>query len=584
MGKFTAIICTTLLLLTTLAFHAMACDIMNGEFEGDTSPYIVYDSQNSRFLMVYEKCVTSGTDIYGKLIKYDGTALGNEFLIAGDADPENPYSQFGASAAYDSVNKRFLVVWSDDRNDPGATYDVYGQIVNADGTLKGSNFAIADDLSDQFYPKAAFRSAGSTFLVIWSDTRDDAANYEIYGQLVNANGTINSSNVNITNNVNDQDYPDIKYDPATDKFFAVWSDKRNGTYDIIGQLLNGNASPSGGIISISTASGDQWIPSIALDNSNQRFFVTWYDFRNPCADPLAWCANADIYGQILNADGALNGSNFSIASNEEYPLYNPFAAFNSAEQSYLVAWYGFYYQLTDEGLPISAGDIHAQRVTTDGALDGGSFNISNSVYISNYSPVAAYNPVCENIMVAYWNDAGIASITATPIGACADAPPSSPELVSPANGAAGVNANITLTWNPSTDPDGDTVTYSVSYCTDPDFSGCDPVVVASLSQQNISYAGLGNYMEILGAGMFIAIVLNRRKKLIFITLSVIITGFLLLSCGGGGGGGGSNTGSTGSLSHSISSLSSGATYYWKVTADDGKGGTADSEIRSFSTR
>ena len=59
-----------------------------------------------------------------------------------------------------------------------------------------------------------------------------------------------------------------------------------------------------------------------------------------------------------------------------------------------------------------------------------------------------------------------------------------------------------------------------------------------------------------------------------------------MSCGGSSGGGGSTIPSAGlgEIDHSVAGLKANTTYFWKVTADDGKGGTTESVIGSFTTR
>jgi len=72
------------------------------------------------------------------------------------------------------------------------------------------------------------------------------------------------------------------------------------------------------------------------------------------------------------------------------------------------------------------------------------------------------------------------------------------------------------------------------------------------------------------------------KALIITT--IITTGMLLTSCGGGGGGGGGDgTRAPAEVTHTVSGLAPNTTFFWKVTADDGKGGTAESAVRSFTT-
>ncbi len=58
----------------------------------------------------------------------------------------------------------------------------------------------------------------------------------------------------------------------------------------------------------------------------------------------------------------------------------------------------------------------------------------------------------------------------------------------------------------------------------------------------------------------------------------MIAGMLLVSCGGG-----DNNGSD-EVSYTVSELSPGTTYHWKVVADDGNGGRAESEVRNFTTQ
>ena len=47
-------------------------------------------------------------------------------------------------------------------------------------------------------------------------------------------------------------------------------------------------------------------------------------------------------------------------------------------------------------------------------------------------------------------------------------PPTAPEPTSPANGVQDITEPVTLKWNPATDPDGDTITYTVYLGTSPD--------------------------------------------------------------------------------------------------------------------
>ena len=72
-------------------------------------------------------------------------------------------------AAFDSINNRFLVVWVN--SVANVTFDVYGQLVKADGTLHGSRITIPTP-DDKRNPQVAFDPVNKQFLVTWIDHRD----------------------------------------------------------------------------------------------------------------------------------------------------------------------------------------------------------------------------------------------------------------------------------------------------------------------------------------------------------------------------------------------------------------------------
>lgn len=355
-----------------LAFSAYG----TAAFSGNLEPSLAYDSQNNRYLLVYQKSEMGETPhIFGQLLNCDGTPFGEEFLISeGDLDKLSP------SVAYDGTNQRFLVVWQELRS--GTSYDIYGQLVNANGTLNGSNFVISDAEFYQYYPKVAYDNANQRFLVVWEDIRSNDT-FDIYGQLVNADGTLNGSNFVISNAPNNQRNPSVAYDSVNQRFLVAWADTRGGiSYDIYAQLVNANGTLSGSNFVISEATNAQYSPSVAYDGTNQRFLVVWYDLRSG--------TDYDIYGQLVSANGTLSGSNFAVseAANDQN---NPSVAFDSVNQRFLVVW---------EDARGATSDIYAQYVQADGTLSGSNFVISEADY-DQLTPAVAYNYNFANFLVAY---------------------------------------------------------------------------------------------------------------------------------------------------------------------------------------
>jgi hypothetical protein len=71
-----------------------------------------------------------------------------------------------------------------------------------------------------------------------------------------------------------------------------------------------------------------------------------------------------------------------------------------------------------------------------------------------------------------------------------------------------------------------------------------------------------------------------------IALIIIGGGVVACSKGGGGDAGGNITQAVApdEATHLMSGLKSATTYYWKVVADDGKGGIVESPVWSFTTQ
>jgi len=348
---------------------------------GDHFPSIAYDPSLNRYLAVYQKVNLDAPcchiDIFGQFLAPDGVLSGVEFPISNvEADSkDNP------AIAYDSVNHRFLVVWEDQRNSDVTANDIYGQIVNADGTLSGGNFPVSDNTSTQERPSVAYDSANQRFLVVWQDGRNPYPSP--YGQLVNTGGTLYDGDFSIAN-VNDQN-PQVAYDSVNQKFLVIFNRYDGNYFDIHGQVLNPDGSPDGAITDISTGDNHKWLNwnsiPIAYDSTHQRFLVVWEDDRG---------ADHDIYGQLLNANGTPTGGEITI-SNEATHQSFPTVAYDAANQRYLVAWHD-----SRNGNQ----DIYGQFVDAGGSPSGVNFVISDAAD-RQYFPAVAYNSNCQNFLVSY---------------------------------------------------------------------------------------------------------------------------------------------------------------------------------------
>jgi YD repeat-containing protein len=356
---------------------------------GDMSksfPAIAHDSQNNRYLVVYRKFVDScNYQVFGQIVTADGGPFSAEFLI-GNGD-----SQTTPAVAYDPANQRFLVVWDDN-----ISYMISGLLIKPDGTFFGSPFPIAYSAWQKWGPSIAYDGVNQRFLVAWTDFRNVVTTYaDIYGQLVNADGTLFNTTVDfnfpITSVAFYQSAPKAAFDPVNQRFLVVWTDERNGFADIYGQLINADGTMLGGGFPIADAAGShQLSPAVAYADTAQRFFAVWRDQRN---------GTDDIYGQLINADGTLTGFspsdvNLPIATSVNSQETDPSVTYDSAAGNFLVTWL--------DGMTTS---LTGQTLQMDGTPLSAPFAIAGTG--GNGTHVVAYNSTCGNFMTAFTDYNGI---------------------------------------------------------------------------------------------------------------------------------------------------------------------------------
>ncbi len=154
-------------------------------------------------------------------------------------------------------------------------------------------------------------------------------------------------------------------------------------------------------------------------------------------------------------------------------------------------------------------------------------------------------------------------------------PPLAPQPQAPASGAS-VNNTVTFAWLPASDPDGDGVNQSLTVSPHADFSVADTFPVDSVPPAAPLVLGAsGMLLGALGLAIFRGC---RRWMLLLLAASLFLT---LADCGGGGGGGGGDTPPTNTQTVTLNGFASGVTYYWKMIAEDSRGATTASAVRTF---
>jgi len=292
-------------------------------------------------------------------------------LISNDTN-----SQLAPVVAYNSINNRYLITWYDKRG--GSNFDIYAQKVNADGTLDGISFVVANTADNLKNPSITYNNIDNKYLIAW----DNDAN--IYAQKVNAAGTLDDGVITVCNAANNQYKPDVAYNSSADnEYMVVWEDERNGTYsDIYAQRVNADGTLDGVNLGICTRFYGQKIPAIIYNSTDNKYLITWQDDYD---DDLMY----QIYGQQISNSGSLIGNLFAISQNAGYA---PSIAYNSINNEYLISFYNLGFR------------GKAQRVNGNGNLIGTDFLITDDTcpYISSL----IYNLINNEYLVTWQVDRG----------------------------------------------------------------------------------------------------------------------------------------------------------------------------------
>jgi len=248
-------------------------------------PVVVWNRSTRQYLIVWSDNHLGTRDVFARLVNDDGTLAGAVFPVSTEAG-----DQSAPSVAVNSAVNEFLIIWEDSRNSATSGIDLFGQRVGADGTLMGDAFEISTVSGNQRSPVSAFIPTDDQYFVLWQDDRNlGATGWDLYGQIVNADGTLKESEYALSLSAGHQQSPAIAC-VSNQPCLVVWKDDRNGIFDVFGVFAGSDGMPVSAefrITDVSSSSGGS--PRSAYNQSTMQWLVAWNDSRD---------GNDDIFGQL----------------------------------------------------------------------------------------------------------------------------------------------------------------------------------------------------------------------------------------------------------------------------------------------
>lgn len=249
----------------------------DGGTASQTTPRIAIAGDQG-FAIVWVDRRSGNNDIYLQRFDSSGYAIGSNTITNDDATGSY---QSEPSIAADLFGK-YAAVWRDYRN---GTYpyqpDIYLQRFDSVLTGLGSNVNVTSACSEPFKesPDVAIGRSGAG-LVVWSDYRN--GDWDIYGQRFSSDGALQGTALRINDDLSgyQQHSPSVSVS-SMGWYVVTWYDNRSGNDDIFIQRLDSLGSPLGINIKVNSDSQGkrQAFPDVAIDSAGQ-FAVAWIDWRN----------------------------------------------------------------------------------------------------------------------------------------------------------------------------------------------------------------------------------------------------------------------------------------------------------------
>jgi hypothetical protein len=361
------------------------------------------------------------------------------------------------SIAYDIHNNKYLAVYVKESL-PGSS-DIVGRFVFETGG-KDKDIDIAEmDGVNLINPALAYDNTHRNYLVVWENT--GGTDSSIKGKFVTAGGRV--GNVITISNLNDAvnpSRPAVAYDNVNDKFLVVWQDKRDGNFNIYGQLYNADTQAqidSNFLISNSPGT-DETNPALAystqydidtqadIDKALKLFLIVW----NTEEENNTYSINGQLYDAtpVTPAGSAFSISDSATADQDARPsvAYTVSNDIDTTNHEFIILWpdnrngdteiFGQIYSalvkapLTNTNFIVSdtaltgeqanpavsydyvnsprrylavwdnGDDIYGQYISIAGVRDGGTITVSDEVY-QEHNPALSFSDNCKNFLIAF---------------------------------------------------------------------------------------------------------------------------------------------------------------------------------------
>ena len=251
------------------------------------------------------------------------------------------------------TNGRVLVAWSS-FNQPAvdSMQDIYFQLFTSSGQKIGSELLANQAISYNQRNCSAAALGNGGFVLAWVSEQQTGDNrVDIFARIFDSAGTAQGSEFIVNSSTNICGTPSVTARPSGG-FAVAWAEHdsnsiKTNSWDIYARTFS--STGFGGAVSRvnSFIYGDQFLPKISFDGN--AYLVVWTSLQQDGS-------REGVFGQFLNADGSLSGSEFQMNSTTINQQMHPTVASDGAGR-FLTVWAGY-------TATANSFDLFAQRYAT----------------------------------------------------------------------------------------------------------------------------------------------------------------------------------------------------------------------------
>ncbi len=317
--------------------------------------------------------------------------LGNPIFLSSALTGDKVYQP---KVAYNSQHKEYLVVyhWSNAVSDPTIPKQIIGVRVSVEGEFI-DNFQLSDLTNDNDTPDVAYDPINDRYLVVWrNDINDDGSNWDLYGRFIPWDGP-DAGTVSFAisqKTLRDENNPRLVYGETQKDFLVVtnlWPNDASSTrHSIIGLRIkaDGSGLPNGGTEDFMISSGTETRVNPA---------VTYNSIRDEYF--MVYDNGVDIFAQkIKGLDASPIGTQIVVAADSTDTENIPSVSFSSDKDIYVTSW--------DSKKLTGFGEVHGRFINGDGSLST-AFRLDDD--IGGVRPDYTSTVACEqagNECLVYW--------------------------------------------------------------------------------------------------------------------------------------------------------------------------------------